>query len=76
MKPKTTNIEVKFFGMVVLAWALIAVVFNVANREVSAAKKPTTEKTAAHHQVAPKKPAKKVTKNVVAARSKVHHAKM
>jgi hypothetical protein len=76
MKPKTTNIEVKFFGMIVLAWALIAIVFNVANREVSAAKKPAAVKTVAHHRAVPKKHAKKAPKNVVAAGSRINRAKM
>jgi hypothetical protein len=43
---KATNIEGKFFGMIILAWVVLAVLFNIAHsalpraRDNAAAKKP------------------------------------
>jgi len=41
-----SNIEAKFFGMIVLAWALLAIVFNIAHSVLPQAKAPVA-KTAA-----------------------------
>ena len=52
---KQTNIEGKFFGMIVLAWALLAIVFNLAHSFIPQAKAPAAPKTtttAATRQVA------------------------
>ena len=43
---KTWSIEGKFFGMIVLAWALLAIVFNIAHSLMPQAKAPAA-KTAA-----------------------------
>jgi hypothetical protein len=43
---KTTNIEGRFFGMIVLAWAVLAVMFNVLHRELPQLKTPA--KTGVH----------------------------
>jgi len=37
---KRTNYEGMFFGMIVLAWALLAVVFNIMHHEMPQAKDP------------------------------------
>ena len=42
---KRTNIEVKFFGMIVLAWAILMILFNLAHSALSQAKKPAALKT-------------------------------
>jgi hypothetical protein len=44
---KNANIEGKFFGMIVLAWALLAIVFNIAHSVLPQAKSPAAAKTAA-----------------------------
>jgi hypothetical protein len=46
---KTANIEGTFFGMIVLAWAVLAVLFNIAHSALPQAKatSPTVAKTAA-----------------------------
>jgi hypothetical protein len=59
---KQANYEGKFFGMIILAWAVLAVVFNVAHsalpqapaKDKPAAKKPSVsaEKAAPAEQVA------------------------
>ena len=41
---KQTNIEGKFFGMIVLAWALLAIVFNLAHSFIPQAKAPAAPK--------------------------------
>ena len=43
---KRTNYEGMFFGMIVLAWALLAVVFNIMHHEMPQAKDPGATKTA------------------------------
>jgi len=43
---KQTSIEGKFFGMIVLAWVALAVIFNIAHSFLSQAKAPAA-KTAA-----------------------------
>ena len=42
---KTANIEGKFFGMIVLAWVVLAVVFNLAHSFIPQAKAPAAAKT-------------------------------
>jgi hypothetical protein len=49
---KKTSYEGMFFGMIVLAWAILAVVFNVLHHELPAAKN-TGAKPAQAHVVAP-----------------------
>jgi hypothetical protein len=44
---KQTNIEVKFFGMIVLAWVVLAIVFNIAHSVLPQAKASAAAKTAA-----------------------------
>ena len=44
---KQTNIEAKFFGMIVLAWVLLAIVFNLAHSFIPQAKAAPAAKTAA-----------------------------
>jgi hypothetical protein len=46
---KNTNIEGKFFGMIVLAWAVLAVLFNIAHSALpqTKAKSPVAAKPAA-----------------------------
>ena len=44
---KQTNIEGKFFGMIVLAWVLLAIVFNLAHSFIPQAKAAPAAKTAA-----------------------------
>jgi hypothetical protein len=44
---KQTSIEGKFFGMIVLAWAVLAVVFNVAHSALPQAKQPAGKSVAA-----------------------------
>jgi hypothetical protein len=44
---KNTNIEGKFFGMIVLAWAILAVVFNIVHSALPQAKSPVAAKVAA-----------------------------
>jgi hypothetical protein len=42
---KRTNYEGMFFGMIVLAWALLAVVFNIMHHELPQSKNPADAKT-------------------------------
>ena len=42
---KTANIEAKFFGMIVLAWVALAIVFNIAHSFLPQAR-ATAAKTA------------------------------
>jgi len=47
---QTWSIEGKFFGMIIMAWALLAVVFNLAHNALPQAKNPaagTAAKTTA-----------------------------
>ena len=44
---KQTNIEAKFFGMIVLAWVALAIVFNIAHSLMPQTKAPAATKTAA-----------------------------
>jgi hypothetical protein len=43
---KSANIEGKFFGMIVLAWAVLAVLFNVAHSALPQAKQPAGKSAA------------------------------
>jgi hypothetical protein len=43
---KSANIEGKFFGMIVLAWAVLAVLFNIAHSALPQAKSPIAGKAA------------------------------
>ena len=43
---KTWSIEGKFFGMIVLAWVALAIVFNIAHSFLPQAKAPAAAKTA------------------------------
>jgi len=49
---KTANIEGKFFGMIVLAWVALAIVFNIAHSVLPQAKAPVAAKTSAAANVA------------------------
>jgi hypothetical protein len=49
---KQSNIEGKFFGMIVLAWVALAIVFNIAHSFLPQAKAPATAKTTGTRQVA------------------------
>jgi len=40
---KQTNIEAKFFGMIVLAWVALAIVFNIAHSFLPQAKAPAAK---------------------------------
>jgi hypothetical protein len=40
---KQTNIEGKFFGMIVLAWIALAIVFNIAHSALPQAKAPAAK---------------------------------
>jgi hypothetical protein len=40
---KQTNIEGKFFGMIVLAWVILAIVFNIAHSFLPQAKAPAAK---------------------------------
>jgi len=44
---KQGNIEGKFFGMIVLAWVALAVIFNIAHSQMAQAKNTDAAKTAA-----------------------------
>jgi hypothetical protein len=44
---KQTNIEGKFFGMIVLAWVALAIVFNIAHSVLPQAKAPAAKTAAA-----------------------------
>jgi len=44
---KQGNIEGKFFGMIVLAWVALAIVFNIAHSFLPQAKAPAADKTTA-----------------------------
>jgi hypothetical protein len=46
---QTANIEGKFFGMIVLAWAVLAVLFNIAHSTLpqAKAKQPAAEAVSA-----------------------------
>jgi hypothetical protein len=44
---KQTNIEGKFFGMIVLAWVVLAIVFNIAHSVLPQAKAPAAKTAAA-----------------------------
>ena len=50
---KNTNIEGKFFGMIVLAWAVLAVLFNIAHSALPQTKSPAAGKAAAIAAAAP-----------------------
>ena len=52
---KATNYEGKFFGMIILAWAVLAVVFNVAHSALPQA--PAKDKAGANKPVAVAAPA-------------------
>jgi hypothetical protein len=48
MNAKKTNYEGRFFGMIVLAWAVMAVVFNVLHRQLPPTKGVASAHAAVH----------------------------
>jgi hypothetical protein len=46
---KHANIEVKFFGMIVLVWAVLMILFNLAHTALSQARKPAAARTTPAH---------------------------
>jgi hypothetical protein len=52
-RSKKTNYEALFFGMIVAAWAVLAIAFNVLQRELPGPKAHVSAPTAVGTEVAP-----------------------